>query len=177
MAPTPKMDGKSARRRVVDALRAEKAPAIRDLEYIKDSNSELYREGMKSHNTTPAKPGSAKSASDVNKRKERRSKRNTRDDNSSCQNPLHLNPRAQLCCNRKQRPPTHLLWKDKGMPKGRLYTWEEMARMGRQSPGTRSGRKLACCLCMYVEAISNRSSKDSSCAHKGLVTDWLHHTT
>jgi hypothetical protein len=63
------------------------------------------------------------------------------------------------------------------MPKGRLYTWEDMARMGRQSPGTRSGRKLACCRRMYVVAISNRSSKDSSCAHKGLVTNWLHHTT
>jgi hypothetical protein len=66
----------------------------------------------------------------------------------------------------------YLLWKDKGMPKGRLYNWEDMAKMGRQSPGTRSGRKLTCCLCMYVEAISNRSSKDSSCAHKELVTNW-----
>jgi hypothetical protein len=60
------------------------------------------------------------------------------------------------------------------MPKGRLSNWEDMARMGRQSPGTRSGRK-ACLFSVCVEAISNRSSKDSSCAHKGLVTNWLHH--
>jgi hypothetical protein len=62
------------------------------------------------------------------------------------------------------------------MPKGRLYNWEDMGKMGRQSPGTRSGRKLACCLSVYEEAISNRRSKDSSCAHKGLVINWLHHT-
>ena len=62
------------------------------------------------------------------------------------------------------------------MPKGRLYNWEDMAKMGRQSPGTRSGRKLACCLSVYEKGISNRRSKDSSCAHKGLVTNWLHHT-
>src|ERR1700733_12528928 len=30
-------------------------------------------------------------------------------------------------------------------------------------------------LCVCLEAISNRSSKDSSCAHKGLATNWLHH--
>jgi hypothetical protein len=63
------------------------------------------------------------------------------------------------------------------MPKGRLYTWEDMARVGRQSPETRPGRKLACRLSVYVEAISNRRSKDSSCAHKGLVTNWLHRNT
>jgi hypothetical protein len=57
-----------------------------------------------------------------------------------------------------------------------LYIWEDMARKGRQNPGTRSGGKLAYCLYVCVEAISNRSSKDSSCAHKGLVTNWLHHT-
>jgi hypothetical protein len=61
------------------------------------------------------------------------------------------------------------------MPKGRLYNWEVMARMGRRSRGTRSDRKLACCLSVYEEAISNRHPKDSSCAHKGLVTNWLHH--
>jgi hypothetical protein len=61
------------------------------------------------------------------------------------------------------------------MPEGRLYNWEDMARMGRQSPGTRSGRKLACCLSVYEEAISHGRSKDSSCAYKGLVTNWLHH--
>jgi hypothetical protein len=41
-----------------------------------------------------------------------------------------------------------IVWEDKGMPKGRLLHWEDMARMGRQSPGTRSGRKLACSLCV-----------------------------
>lgn len=70
-----------------------------------------------------------------------------------------------------------ILWKDKGMPKGRLYTWEDMARMGRQSPGTCSGRKLACFLSVCLEAISNRRLKENSCAHKGLVTNWLHHNT
>jgi hypothetical protein len=62
------------------------------------------------------------------------------------------------------------------MPKGRLCNWEDMARTGRQSPGTRSGRKLASSLSVYEEAISNRRSKDSSCAHKGLVTNRLHHS-
>jgi hypothetical protein len=57
------------------------------------------------------------------------------------------------------------------MPKGGLYDWEGMARMGRESPGTRSGRKLACPLTVYEEAISNRRSKDSSCAHKGLIAN------
>ena len=73
--------------------------------------------------------------------------------------------------------PLVVVWKDGCMPKGRLYTWEDMGWMGRQNPGTRSGRKLACCLCVYLEAISNRSSKDSSCAHKGLMTNWLHHSS
>jgi hypothetical protein len=36
------------------------------------------------------------------------------------------------------------------------------------------GRKLACCLSVCVFAISNRCSKDSCCAHKGLVTNWSH---
>jgi hypothetical protein len=62
------------------------------------------------------------------------------------------------------------------MPKGRLCNWEDMARTGRQSPGTRSGRKLASSLSVYEEAISNRRSTDSSCAHKGLVTNRLHHS-
>ena len=83
MAPTPKMSEKPARRRITDALRAERTPAIRDLEFIKDKDSELYREGMKSHNTTPAKSGSTKSTSDVSKRKEKKSKRNTGDSNNS----------------------------------------------------------------------------------------------
>lgn len=77
------MDERPVRRRITDALRAEKAPAIRDLEYIKDIDSELYNEGMKSHNTTPAKSGSAKSSSDVNKRKEKQPKRKTGDGNGS----------------------------------------------------------------------------------------------
>lgn len=83
MAPPPKMNEKSARRRITDALRVEKAPAIRDLEFIKDIDSDLHNEGMKSHNTTPAKSGSAKSTSDVNKRKVEQSKRKTGDGNSS----------------------------------------------------------------------------------------------
>jgi hypothetical protein len=47
----------------------------------------------------------------------------------------------------------------------------------KRAQGTRSGRNLACSLCTYVEAISDRSSKDSSCALKGLVANWLRHTT
>ena len=57
------------------------------------------------------------------------------------------------------------------MPKGWLYDWEGIATMGRQNPETRFGRKPACCLSVCVLAISNRCSNDSSCAHKGLVTN------
>jgi hypothetical protein len=66
---------------------------------------------------------------------------------------------------------------DKGMPKGWLYNWEGMATMGKQNPETRFCRRLACCLSMCVLALSNRCSKGSSCAHKGLVTNWPHHST
>jgi hypothetical protein len=58
------------------------------------------------------------------------------------------------------------------LPFSSLLLWKD-----KESPGTRSGRNLACSLCTYVEAISDRSSKDSSCALKGLVTNWLRHTT
>jgi hypothetical protein len=62
------------------------------------------------------------------------------------------------------------------MPKSRLYDWEGMATMGRQNPPTRwVERFLVLYLC--VLAISNRCSKDSSCVHKGLVTNWSHHNT
>jgi len=57
------------------------------------------------------------------------------------------------------------------MPKGWLYDWEGIATMGKQKPETRLCRKLACCLSECVLAISNRCSKDSSSAHKGLVTN------
>jgi hypothetical protein len=61
------------------------------------------------------------------------------------------------------------------MPKGRLYDREGLATMGRQNLETRWVEKLAChYLCLL--AISNRCSKDSSCAHKGLVTNWPHHS-
>jgi hypothetical protein len=50
--------------------------------------------------------------------------------------------------------PRSILWEDKGMLKGRLYNWEDMARMGRQSPGTRSGRKLACRLSVCMKKLS-----------------------
>ncbi len=61
------------------------------------------------------------------------------------------------------------------MPKGWLYDWEGMVTVGRQNPETRFGRKLAYCLSVCALAISDRCSKDSSCAHKGLVTNWPHH--
>ena len=60
------------------------------------------------------------------------------------------------------------------MPKGRLLRWEDMARMEGRAQGHVLVESLLV-LCVCVEAISNRSSKDSSCAHKGLVTNWLHH--
>src|SRR2546423_11053689 len=65
---------------------------------------------------------------------------------------------------------------DNGMLKGWLYDCEDMATMGRQNSETRFGRKLACCLSVCLLAISNRCSKDSFHAHKGLVTNWPHHT-
>jgi len=61
------------------------------------------------------------------------------------------------------------------MPKGRLYDREGIATMGRQDLETRWVEKLACrYLCIF--AISNRCSKGSSCAHKGLTTNWPHHS-
>ena len=48
--------------------------------------------------------------------------------------------------------------------------------MGRQNLETRSVESLLV-VCLSVFAISNRCSKDSCCAHKGLVTNWPHHTT
>jgi hypothetical protein len=77
--------------------------------------------------------------------------------------------RSEILCFAK---PWGILWKDKGMPKGWLYDWEDMAMMGRQNSETRFCRKLACCLSECVLAISNRSLKDSSCTHKGLLTNW-----
>jgi hypothetical protein len=62
------------------------------------------------------------------------------------------------------------VWRDKGMQKGLVYKWEGMATTGRQNPETRFCRKLPGCLSVCVLAISNRCSKDSSCAPKGLVT-------
>ena len=72
---------------------------------------------------------------------------------------------------------TVVLLRDKGMPKGWLYDWEGMATMGRRNPETCLGRKLAYRLSVCVLTISNRCSEDSSCAHKGLMTNWPHHST
>ena len=46
--------------------------------------------------------------------------------------------------------------------------------MGRQNLETRSVESLLV-VCLSVFATSNRCSKDSCCAHKGLVTNWPHH--
>ena len=62
------------------------------------------------------------------------------------------------------------------MPKGWLYDWAGMARRRKQDPETHFCRKLASSLLVCVEAISNRCSKDSSCAYKGLVTNSLYYT-
>jgi hypothetical protein len=64
------------------------------------------------------------------------------------------------------------------MPKGRLYNWEGVTRMGRQNPETLFCRKLACCLSVCVLAVSNTCLKDSSCAHHTrLHTHFLPHIT
>ena len=47
--------------------------------------------------------------------------------------------------------------------------------MVRQNLETRLVESLLV-VCLSVFAISNRCSKDSCCAHKGLVTNWPHHT-
>ena len=47
--------------------------------------------------------------------------------------------------------------------------------MGRQNLETRLVESLLV-VCLSVFAISNRCSKDSCCAHKGLVTNWPHHS-
>jgi hypothetical protein len=61
------------------------------------------------------------------------------------------------------------------MPNGRLYDREGMATMGRQNLETRWVESLLVLhLCIF--AMSNKCSKDSSCAHKRLVTNWPHHT-
>ena len=48
--------------------------------------------------------------------------------------------------------------------------------MGRQNLETRLVESLLV-VCLSVFAISNRCSKDSCCAHKGLVTNWPHHNS
>ena len=60
------------------------------------------------------------------------------------------------------------------MPKGMLYNWKGTTTMGRQNLETRLVESLLV-VCLPVFAISNRCSKDSCCAHKGLVTNWPHH--
>jgi hypothetical protein len=47
--------------------------------------------------------------------------------------------------------------------------------MGRQNLETRLVESLLV-VCLSVFAISNRCSKDSCCAQKGLVTNWPHHS-
>jgi hypothetical protein len=61
------------------------------------------------------------------------------------------------------------------MPNGRLYDREGMAMTGRQSLETRWVESLLVAICVCVLAISNRCSEDSSCAHKGPMTNWPHH--
>jgi hypothetical protein len=65
----------------------------------------------------------------------------------------------------------------KGTPKDRLYDKEGMATMGRQDLETCWVEKLACgYLCVCLLSLMG-CSKDSSRAHKGLVTNWPHHIT
>jgi hypothetical protein len=60
------------------------------------------------------------------------------------------------------------------MPNGWLYNWEGIATMGsRTQRHVLVESLLVVYLCVF--AISNRYSKDSCSAHKGLVTNWPHH--
>jgi hypothetical protein len=63
------------------------------------------------------------------------------------------------------------------MPKGLAVQLGRHGKDGKAEPRDTFRRKLACCLSMCVLAISNRCIKDRSCAHKGLVTNWPHHST
>ena len=58
------------------------------------------------------------------------------------------------------------------MPNGRLYDWEGITTIGRQNSETRWVESF---LLSISVCPSNRCSKDSSCAHKGLVANWPHH--
>ena len=60
------------------------------------------------------------------------------------------------------------------MPNGWLYDWEGIATIGSR---TQRPVLVESLLVVYVcvFAISNRCSKDSSSAHKGLVTNRPHH--
>jgi hypothetical protein len=62
------------------------------------------------------------------------------------------------------------------MPKSWLHDWEGMATMEKPGLETRWVEKLLRSLSLRVLAISNRCSKDSSSALKGLMTNWPHHT-
>jgi hypothetical protein len=53
--------------------------------------------------------------------------------------------------------------------------WPDRGWWGKADSETRWAGS-ACCLFGCVLAISNRCSKDSSCAHKGLVANWPHHS-
>jgi hypothetical protein len=56
------------------------------------------------------------------------------------------------------------------MPKGRFYNWGDTTAIGRLNLETCwVESSLVVYLCVF--AISNRCSKDSSCAHEGLVTN------
>jgi hypothetical protein len=62
------------------------------------------------------------------------------------------------------------------MPKGWLYNWAGMARGRKQNPETRFvGSFLIVYLCVLKLSLID-AQKDSSCAHKGLVTNCPHHT-
>jgi hypothetical protein len=71
---------------------------------------------------------------------------------------------------------SEVLWRDNGMPKGWLCDWGGMATTGKQTQ-RRVWQKASFLVCLCVLAISNRCIKDSSCAHKGLVTNCPHHST
>jgi hypothetical protein len=60
------------------------------------------------------------------------------------------------------------------MPNGWLYDWEGIATIGsRTQRHVLVESLLVVYVCLF--AIPNRCSKDSSCAHKGLVTNRPHH--
>ena len=70
-------------------------------------------------------------------------------------------------------PVPEVVWKGWGVSKDRL--WDKGGSGSERRTKSQRYVVLTYCLCMYIFAFSNRCSKDSSCAHKGLVTNWPHH--